>query len=74
MTWTFNHTGGSLLIMMLLHTSVNVSLEVTSGLFPGLPNSNLNGIIGFGLVALLIVLFTRGRLGYQPEGKWGESG
>lgn len=67
MTWVFNHTQGSLLIVMLLHTSVNVSLEVTSGLFPGLPNGNLNGLIGFGVTALLLVLLTRGRLGYRPE-------
>jgi membrane protease YdiL (CAAX protease family) len=73
MTWVFNNTRGSLLIIMLIHNSVNVSQGVVSGLFPGV-NSNLNILIGFGVTALVIVLVTRGRLGYQTERSVGTGG
>src|SRR5579883_335876 len=73
MTWVFNNTRGSLLIIMLIHNSVNVSQGVVGSLFPGV-NSNPNILIGFGVTALVIVLVTRGRLGYQTERSVGTGG
>ena len=72
MVWVFNHTRGSLFIMLLLHASIN-----TAGILPELfptPNipamtmSNLALLIAVAVPALLIVILTRGRLGYQESG------
>jgi uncharacterized protein len=70
MTWVFNYTQGSLFIAMLLHASIN-----TTGVLPELfPNPNipvmtmadLAMLIAVVIPALLIVIQTRGQLGYQP--------
>ena len=71
MTWVYNHTQGSLFIAILLHASIN-----TAGMLPDLfptPNipsmtqANLALLIAIGAPALLVLLLTRGRLGYQPD-------
>jgi membrane protease YdiL (CAAX protease family) len=66
MTWVFNHTGGSLFIAILLHTSLNAFSTVQSYLKGSklLTETDLAFTIGFVLLALLIVVTTRGRLGY----------
>jgi uncharacterized protein len=70
MTWVFNHTQGSLFIAILLHASINTS-GILPDLFPS-PNisimtmANLAMLVAFLVPALLIVILTRGRLGYQP--------
>jgi membrane protease YdiL (CAAX protease family) len=70
MVWVYNHTRGSLFIAILLHASIN-----TAGILPELfpvPNipimtlSNVALLIGLAVPALLILVLTRGRLGYQP--------
>lgn len=66
-TWVFNNTKNSLLIVILIHTTndaffINhlfVSNLVTNTLLPF--------VIGFGAFALLLVLFTRGNLGYKQD-------
>jgi CAAX protease family protein len=70
MTWLFNHTRGSLLLAILLHTSVDIFQPVVNALYPSQANSEVNGLIGFGVLALLILIATRGRLGYHD----GEAG
>ena len=69
LTWVFNHTQGSIFIATLAHASVNVPQVVLVPLFLALDMTRLNlaAIIGFGVPALLIVILTRGRLGYQPS-------
>ncbi len=62
LTWIFNHTGGSILLAILAHSSVNTSQVVLNPLFPAV-NTDLNGLIGFGVLAIVIVVMTRGRLG-----------
>jgi membrane protease YdiL (CAAX protease family) len=69
MTWVYNQTQGSLFIAFLLHASINTA-GILSELFPtsGTPMmtlSNLALLIGMAVPALLIVILTRGRLGYQ---------
>jgi hypothetical protein len=66
-TWVFNHNRGSLFLAVLLHASVDANLFPS--LFPAaiVTNTNLFLLIGFGLPAVLIVLLTRGRLGYSGE-------
>ena len=69
-TWVFNHTHGSLFIASLLHSSIDTPQLVWIPLFPGLTETRLDLalLIGLGLPALLIVILTRCRLGYQPGG------
>ena len=63
-TWVFNNTKGSVLMAILVHASIDapfLPFSVTLG-----PSEAMNGmLLGFGTVALLVVAFTRGRLGYQ---------
>ncbi|MGH3250907.1 MAG: CPBP family intramembrane glutamic endopeptidase [Trebonia sp.] len=77
-TWTFNHTNESLPVAMLVHVSYNTFLSVASpAIFPSL--GSLEGLtaplIGLGALAVVIVIRTRGRLGYRaPAGTRRASG
>ena len=78
-TWIFNHTKGSVLLATLTHGCSNASTNVLVLLIPAqlvvsgwaapIANGSWNGVnvISFGVCALLLILFTKGRLGYQPE-------
>ncbi|HYA33332.1 MAG TPA: type II CAAX endopeptidase family protein [Candidatus Bathyarchaeia archaeon] len=69
MTWVFNHTQGSVFIASLLHTSINTPQIVWIPLFRPVNETTLDlaNLIAFGVPALLIVILTRGRLGYQTQ-------
>lgn len=61
-TWVFNNVRGSLLLVLLLHTSYNAG----SFLLPSLVRLvNVNVYLVFVVAALLIIAATRGRLSYQ---------
>lgn len=67
MTWVYNHTAGSLLIMILMHASFNTfANHVAAPLFPA-PILDEYGLlpvlIGFTVTALVLIAVTRGRLG-----------
>lgn len=66
-TWVFNNTKGSVLLAILVHGSINSAAASVYGLFPApsVTGGSANFVIGFGVVALLIVALTRGRLGYR---------
>ena len=79
-TWVYNNTGGSILLAILLHAASNDATQwlgtllSESGLQPPqvgvagfLATSNWINVIAYGLVALLLIVATRGRLGYQRE-------
>jgi uncharacterized protein len=76
-TWIYNHARGSILIAILIHGAANaagtlVSLDLPqnphlSGLAAALYYDRWSNVIAFGVVAVLLVVFTRGRLGYNPE-------
>ena len=69
-TWVFNHTRGSLFIAILLHTSINAfGLVVALFAAPIVTNTDLAICIAVVVPALLIVLLTRGQLGYTPGGE-----
>ena len=73
MTWVFNHTRGSVLLAILLHTALNWSqFFLTSELFPAAGTNEEGPLVAFGLTALVLVVATRGRLGYARA--WGEAG
>ncbi len=75
-TWVFNNTRGSVWMAILMHASSNAASSLVGSLIPegveltgwqsALDAGWLN-VIAFGLTAILIVSFTRGRLGYHPE-------
>jgi membrane protease YdiL (CAAX protease family) len=69
LTWVFNHTQGSIFISITAHASVDTPQVVLVPLFLAVDYTSLilAGLIGFGVPALLIVILTRGRLGYQPS-------
>jgi membrane protease YdiL (CAAX protease family) len=68
-TWVFNHTQGSIFIANLAHAAIDTPQLVWIPLFMTVDETRLNlaTLIAFGLPALLIVILTRGRLGYQPS-------
>jgi membrane protease YdiL (CAAX protease family) len=69
MTWLFNHTKGSIFFATTTHASVNTPTVVLVPLFlsANFMNQTLAFALSFGIVALLIIIFTKGRLGYQPN-------
>jgi membrane protease YdiL (CAAX protease family) len=75
-TWVFNHTRGSVFIAGLAHTAIDTPQLVWAPLFLAVGASNSTAgetgldlalLITFGALALLILILTRGRLGYQPH-------
>jgi membrane protease YdiL (CAAX protease family) len=75
-TWSFNGTQGSLLIASLLHTAIDAPQMVWIPLFldVGATNTsagemglNLAYLIVFGVVAMIILIFSRGRLGFPQR-------
>ena len=68
-TWIYNRNQGSVFMTLLAHASVNTPQVVLVPLFPAVTMTSLNlaAVIGFGVPALLVLLLTRGRLGYQPS-------
>jgi len=64
-TWVFNRTQESLFIVILLHTSLNIFSTIQPYLSrPLLTKTDLPFLIGVAFLALLILIFTRGTLGY----------
>lgn len=69
-TWMFNHTRGSLLLAILLHASIDAfgSVLVVLNVFQIQwlqQNNSLAQLIALAVVPLLLIIVTRGRLGYQ---------
>jgi membrane protease YdiL (CAAX protease family) len=73
MTWVFNNTMGSILIAILLHASLDASNSGSAFIKHLLTASQLGGYglasaLLFPLVAaVLLLIFTRGRLSYKPD-------
>jgi uncharacterized protein len=68
-TWVFNNTKGSVLLVILAHGSINSAAAAVFGLFPApaVTSGITTFVIGFGVAALLILVVTRGRLGYRRD-------
>jgi membrane protease YdiL (CAAX protease family) len=69
LTWVFNRTNGSIFLSLLAHASVNTPQVVLVPLFLAMDVTRLNlaALLAFGSTALLIIILTHGRLGYQPD-------
>jgi membrane protease YdiL (CAAX protease family) len=63
--WVFNNTAGSVFMTILLHASINFSQGLTSDLFPAAGTNEVGPVIAFGVLALIIIVATRGRLGHR---------
>lgn len=70
-TWAFNHSRGSVLLAILFHATTNTTFGVfPNAFFPSLSSMSSMSIapeIGSIIAAVLIVVATRGRLGYQRD-------
>jgi membrane protease YdiL (CAAX protease family) len=66
-TWVFNHTNGSVFMAMLVHTAINWSQLLTSALFPAAGTNETGPLISLGSLALVLVLASRGQLGYAES-------
>jgi membrane protease YdiL (CAAX protease family) len=66
-TWVYNHTRGSLFAAISTHASVDIPQAALIPLFPavGATSMILGSTASLGVVALLILILTHGRLGYQ---------
>ena len=66
-TWVFNNTRGSLLIVILLHSAFNAGSNFVEQLVPSSQLSNWFPVITYAVCVVLIIVFTRGHLGYRSE-------
>ncbi|MEV4841132.1 type II CAAX endopeptidase family protein [Nonomuraea sp. NPDC049486] len=70
-TWVFNRTGQSLPLVMLLHVSVNNFMSIMyADVFPSLATAEQAShvtLLAGTTAALVVLVATRGRLGYRPE-------
>ena len=69
-TWVSNHTHGSLFMLILLHASIN-TFGIVQPLFTAASviKTDLFMCIAFAVPAVLVLILTHGRLGYQPVGE-----
>jgi hypothetical protein len=74
MTWVLNNCGGSTLLAILLHATFDSSGLALVALFPStspyyLPvhYQTLGIAIIYGVIALILIGWTRGNLGYKRE-------
>jgi uncharacterized protein len=64
MTWIYNHTGGSLLLVVLAHASLNTTqVALVNEIFPRMTETETNALLGFAITALALIVITRGHLG-----------
>jgi len=72
-TWIYNHTRGSILLMILLHSSSNAAISVGFKVLPSNLSPQMHAFVFSGwipaimgvVIAALIVRLTRGNLGYN---------
>ncbi|MEV4890591.1 CPBP family intramembrane glutamic endopeptidase [Nonomuraea sp. NPDC055795] len=72
-TWVFNRTGQSLPLVMLLHVSINNFMSIVyADMFPSIATPALASrvtLLAGTTAAVLVLIATRGRLGYRPAGQ-----
>jgi uncharacterized protein len=66
-TWVFNRTRGSLFIAVLLHTAINTFSVYLAAMFPKFGDDPLAALGGVGVFAIVLIVVTRTRLGYDPR-------
>lgn len=76
MSWVYNNTRGSILLMILLHSSSNATLALGEFVLPSDMPSSVAAIVDGGWIpaltytlgAIVVILATRGRLSYDRHG------
>jgi uncharacterized protein len=64
-TWVFNNTQASVLLAILVHSSIDTFTIPLAAIFPAWAMASaLPLTIGFGVVAVALMVLTRGRLDY----------
>jgi uncharacterized protein len=64
-TWVFNNTRASLLLAILVHASIDTFSITLGAIFPAKALASAFPLmIGFGVVAVVLIVLTRGRLDY----------
>jgi uncharacterized protein len=74
-TWVYNNTRGSILLMILLHSSSNAAISIGSKVLPPNLSGSMNSIVFGGwipaitylIIALVILVATRGTLSYENK-------
>lgn len=74
MTWVYNNTRGSILLMILLHSSSNAASSVGVYVLPSNMPATINALVSNGwipalayfFIALIVIFATRGRLSFKP--------
>jgi len=67
LNWLFNRTKGSVFTAISAHASIDAPQAALLAFFPavGVTSMLVGATIGLGMAALLILVYTHGRLGYQ---------
>lgn len=68
-TWVFNRTKGSIFMAILLHASIDTFGGVFQQYFtaPIVNCTDLSSVIGFGILAMFLIMLTKGKLGFTAE-------
>jgi hypothetical protein len=67
-TWVFNNTQASVLLVTLVHASIDAFTIPLGEMFPARVLESaipFTGVVAFGVVALVLIVLTRGRLSYE---------
>jgi hypothetical protein len=73
LAWVYNATGGSVLLVMLLHAAQNGTTGLVQGLLggaaesPSLTTYYLVSALAFGVLMAIVAAVTRGRLGLSQD-------
>jgi len=68
-SWLYNHGGESIFFAMLIHSASNTSPTLVKALLGDVPSNPVFQVVLFGSLALLVIAFTRGRLGYRLDAR-----
>jgi len=74
-TWIYNNTRGSILLMILFHSSSNAAISVGARVLPADLSSTMQAFVFSGWIpaltftalALIVIIATRGQLSYRQE-------
>ena len=73
LAWAYNATGGSVLIVVMLHGAQNATAHMVLGLLenagevPSVSEYYLVSALVFGTLMVVVAVLTRGRLGIPPS-------